>query len=490
MSGAGYWPTAVFPSINVEIMNTQKYRLSLFVIVAGLTALVVLASPIAAAAPDPDRIVVLMSIDGLANFYMDDPAAEMPTIRKLVAEGAKAASMKASNPTVTWPNHTTLVTGVSPALHGVVGNNFFDRVKGEKVALIWDPVYAKDEIVKVPTIYDVAKAAGLKTAAIRWPATRKAKSLDWTSPDVGEDAVLLKSTTPSLLADCKAAGISLTQSTDGSGKIGKQSLAESISLDDMWTRVFNMIVEKYRPNLALLHVVAVDHTEHADGPRSPEAYAAIQAADNQVREVWDVLQRNFPGKATLIVVSDHGFSLNKTEVRPNVVLKELGLVEADGGKVKGGAVYIVPQGGSAMVYITDESRRDSIAKQIKDAFASVEGIESIIDAEQFPAYGIANPRRDPRAPDLMLFAQMGHYFGDTAAGTVPTETKGERRGSHGHDANLPDLRAVFIASGAGIRPGVELGPIDNRDVAPTIARLLGLEMPGVEGKPLLDAIAK
>src|SRR4051794_30744230 len=140
----------------------------------------------ATATSDPNRIVVLMSIDGLANFYMDDPAAEMPTIRKLAAEGAKAASMRASDPTVTWPNHTTLVTGVSPARHGVVGNNYFDRVKSEKVTLIWDPVLDKDEIVKVPTIYDVAKAAGLKTAAIHWPATRNAHSLDWTSPDVGK----------------------------------------------------------------------------------------------------------------------------------------------------------------------------------------------------------------------------------------------------------------------------------------------------------------
>src|SRR6186997_733930 len=103
-------------------------------------------------AADPDRIVVLMSVDGLANFYMDDPAAEMPTIRRLAAEGAKAASMRASDPTVTWPNHTTLVTGVSPARHGVVGNNYLDRAKGEMVTLIWDPVFDKDEVVKVPTI--------------------------------------------------------------------------------------------------------------------------------------------------------------------------------------------------------------------------------------------------------------------------------------------------------------------------------------------------
>src|SRR4051812_17180299 len=79
------------------------------------------------AARDPDRIVVLLSIDGLANFYLDDPAAPMPTIRRLASEGACAAGMRASNPSVTWTNHVTLVTGVSPARHGVVGNNYWDR---------------------------------------------------------------------------------------------------------------------------------------------------------------------------------------------------------------------------------------------------------------------------------------------------------------------------------------------------------------------------
>ena len=115
--------------------------------------------------------------------------------------------MKASTPTVTWPNHTTLVTGVTPARHGVVGNNYFDRATGKKVTLISDPVFDKDEIVKVPTVYDLAKAAGMKTTAIRWPATRNARTLDWTIPDVGTLELLRKYTTPALLAECEKAQI-------------------------------------------------------------------------------------------------------------------------------------------------------------------------------------------------------------------------------------------------------------------------------------------
>src|SRR3954454_7660014 len=93
--------------------------------------------------PDSDRIVVMISVDGLAGYYLDDPKAEMPTIRALAAAGARATMMKASTPTVTWPNHTTLMTGVNPAKHGVVGNNFYDRATGKKVVLITDPVYDK-----------------------------------------------------------------------------------------------------------------------------------------------------------------------------------------------------------------------------------------------------------------------------------------------------------------------------------------------------------
>src|SRR3954462_10403135 len=107
----------------------------------------------AAANPDPDRLIVMISVDGLAGFYFDDPKAEMPTIRALAAEGARASSMKASTPTVTWPNHTTLVTGMNPARHGVVGNNYYDRETRKKVTLISDPIFDKDQIVKVPTIY-------------------------------------------------------------------------------------------------------------------------------------------------------------------------------------------------------------------------------------------------------------------------------------------------------------------------------------------------
>jgi len=455
-----------------------------------ITILALLALPLRAmlaAAATPDRIVVMISVDGLAGYYLDDPKAEMPAIRSLAAAGARAAMMKASTPTVTWPNHTTLVTGVTPARHGVIGNNYFDRATGKKVTLISDPVYDKDEIVKAPTLYDLAKTAGMKTTAIRWPATRNASTLDWTIPDVGSLELLRKYTTPALLADCTKAGIDIG---GGHSEDEGSTNAAPKPTDETATRVFNLILHEHRPSLALLHLIHVDHTEHLEGPKSPAAYAAVKAADQQVREVWDELQRDFPGQATLFVVSDHGFSPTKRLILPNIILRNAKLIETSNKKQTKGAVHVVVQGGSAMVYVLDDAHRADLIERTRKAFSGVRGVSKIIGAEQFPDYGVANPKDDPHAPDLILFAEEGCAFGDTAAGELPFNEKPERKGSHGHDANLPDLHATFVAWGAGIKPGTRLGVVSNLSVAPTIARLLSLTVPNFEGAPLTAILAE
>lgn len=465
-----------FKTINSKLRPLLVF-FAIFVMVANATA-----------EPTPvnksDRIVVMISLDGLAAHYFDDPKAEMPTIRALAAAGTRATSMKASTPTVTWPNHTTLVTGVEPARHGVLGNNYLDRTTGKRVTLITDPVFDKDEIVKVPTIYDVAKAAGLKTAAIRWPASRNAKTLDWTMPDVASVEFLKKYSTPALLDACDQAGLNIFKDDTSKSEIS----AARQPGDGKYTRIFNLILQQNRPNLALLHLVNVDHTQHMKGPNTEDAYAAVKEADAQVREVWEELQRDYPGRATLLIVSDHGFSAIKQIILPNVLLRKAGLLNSK--ENPDGPVRVVSQGGSAFIYISDAANRDSIIKRIKKDFSHIKEVSKIIDSKHFKDYGVADPSKDPRAPDMILFARDGSAFGDTAAGDLPFEEKPERKGSHGHDPNLPNLHATFVAWGVGIKPGVKLGEISNTTVAPTIAKLLDLNLPDTDGKPLTKALAK
>lgn len=464
-------------------MLTVVRRIFIVIFVACLWLISIARSHAAPDAGNTNRIVVMISIDGLAAYYLDDPKADMPTLRKLASEGARASMMKASTPTVTWPNHTTLVTGDNPARHGVVGNNYYDRATGQKVTLISDPVFDKDQIVKVPTIYDVAKAAGMKTAAIRWPATRNAKTLDWTMPDVRTEENYTKYTTPELLWECEAANIHLIKDSP-TAKFDPDE-----SRDAAQTRAFNLILHVHHPDLALLHVIDVDHTEHLKGPRSPAAYAAVHEADGYVREVWDELQKDYPGRATLIVVSDHGFSPIEKMLLPNVLFVKAGLMES-GRRKSGGAVHTVTQGGALLIYVKDEAHRDQVLARVRTALAGLDGISKVVDYHQFKEYGVANPKDDPNAPDMILFADEGCSFGDTAAGSLPFVEKPERKGSHGHDPNLPDLHATFVMWGCGVKPGVNLGEIPNIDVAPTIAKLLHLELPNPDGKPLSAAFAE
>jgi predicted AlkP superfamily pyrophosphatase or phosphodiesterase len=441
----------------------------------------------AASALDPaaDRIVVLISVDGLAHYYFDDPKCEMPTIRQLAAEGVRAEKMKCSMPTVTWPNHTTLVTGVPPAKHGVIGNNYFDRTKGEAVPLIPDPLFNKEEIVKTPTIYDVAKAGGLKTAAIIWPASRGAKTLDWTVADVFKQELFEGHASPGLIAEFKAAGIPADKQEEWC-KAGKGE-----DRDRMYVQMLNHVVRTHRPNVALLHLVEVDHVEHAKGPQSPEAYAAVKFADDRVREVWDELKKSFPGKATLVVASDHGFFSYQQQIQPNVLLRDEGLLTAEGSKITGGKARAVAQGGAAFIYVLEQAERAALIEKLAAKFKEVEGIDVVIMPKEFPKYGLADPQKNPHMADLVLSAKEGYSFSDSLAGNLVVTPKSDVvKGTHGYDPNQPRMHGTFVAWGAGLKAGTKAGTMNNTDVAPTMAALLGLKIPDADGQVLADILLK
>jgi predicted AlkP superfamily pyrophosphatase or phosphodiesterase len=127
-----------------------------------------------------DRQVVVISIDGLPNYAFGDMSVSMPTLRKMAREGVIAAEgMQTVNPAVTWPNHTSMVTGVTPARHGVLFNGLPVRT-GENKPLRVEPWVPKHELVQATTVYDLAHAAGLTTAEVDWVAIHKPKTINWS----------------------------------------------------------------------------------------------------------------------------------------------------------------------------------------------------------------------------------------------------------------------------------------------------------------------
>ncbi len=428
-------------------------------------------------APRATDYLILVSVDGFANSMLWDTRAPMPFLRDQLKQGAYARDGQVCTfPTVTWPNHTTLVTGVSPAKHGVLANNVYDRKQKKRLQLIIDPLFDKDELVRTPTLYDVAHEAGLSTAALAWPATRRAASLDWTVPDMHVRDGFARYATPGLLERFRRLGLPvdrygpwLSDPTGGAKR------------DWLWIEAAIALYRTEKPNLLLIHFVEMDHVLHRYGPGSGDDLWVATYTDHCLRRLWYGARQALgpDARVTMIVSSDHGFFAVDRSIHLGVFFKQ-----QFGGKLR---PVIVPQGGSAAVYLP-EGTSPQTRREVAEALRRVEGVQRVFEPEQFAQLGQPTPAESPWAPDLWLAAEEGYSF--SASGTAAQLiTTGKRRGTHGFLPDQDRMRGVFVAFGAGVARDVNLGKVDNRQVAPTAAALLGLSLEHAELPPLNRALA-
>ncbi|MBL9092774.1 MAG: alkaline phosphatase family protein [Planctomycetaceae bacterium] len=439
--------------------------------------------PVAAAA-DKDAHVVIISIDGFAGYLLDDPKVPAPTLRRLAKQGAIAVGgMKVSNPSVTWPNHTSLVTGVRPEKHGVLANGVLVRGAVDAPVVI-DPKRDKADLVRVTTIFDAAYAAGLTTADINWPCTRNAGTLHDTFPDTPESITY---STPRLINKLVADGL-LTEATEKAfaavGIVGR---------DHVWTEAACEVIRARKPNLLLLHLLNCDSTHHTFGPQTPAGYTANAYADACVARVLAALdEAGIRDRTTVFIVADHGFATTPKSLKPNVVLRQAGLLSAVGGKTTEARVNVVPEGGVALVYCNDPGTAETDRARVRELFTGKEGIAAVVGPAQFGEYGLPHPREYAQAPDLVLAAIDGYNFSASPEGEEFVTSNVEAKtsiGTHGFPSTMEKMNALCIVAGRGIRSGVKLEGVENIDVAPTAARLLGLEAFPADGRSLEAALA-
>ncbi|HEX9772381.1 MAG TPA: hypothetical protein VGA44_02860, partial [Steroidobacteraceae bacterium] len=150
--------------------------------------------------------------------------------------------------------------------------------------------------------------------------------------------------------------------------------------------------------------------------------------------------------------------------------------------------WSISGGGCAMVYLLDEEHKDELRKQLKERFSKLEGVDGVLDVHEFARYGLPDPADNPQQADLMLVTGPGYSFDNEHAGTETLTQLSEQKGTHGHLPEPAYMHALFIAVGAGIKPGTKLDTISNLDVAPTIARLLGVKLPTAEGRVLTEML--
>lgn len=447
-----------------------------------LCALVVIGVQcICRAEPMKDRHVVVICVDGLPAYLFDDPIASMPTIRSLGANGVHAKGMTVSNPSVTWPNHTSLTTGVRPEKHGVLFNGVLERT-GLGLPVKVNAFKDKSELVRVSTIYDVMHGAGLTAAAINWPCTRNATSLVDNFPDVPE---AFKHTTPQLIDEMKQTGLLTDRDIKDFTKLSGPAR------DRIWTDAVCHSIRTRKPNLVLFHPLNVDGTHHKYGPQSPAGYTAVAFADTLVRDVVKAIDdAGIRDKTTIFIVSDHGFTSIPKTLQPNVVLRQAGLLTLEGTQITSARAQVIPEGGIGMLYLTVPDKLEEQRQQVGKLFEGRDGIAAVLTPDEFSKYGLPQPREYPQMADLILVAKDGYGISATATGEDFVITSEGTPGTHGFLSTNPKMNATFIASGLGVRRGETIESVENIDLSPTIAHLLGIDFPHVDGKVVTQALQK
>ncbi|MHA0316831.1 alkaline phosphatase family protein [Sphingomonas melonis] len=429
---------------------------------ATLIALL-LASP-AAASP-----VLLISLDGLRPGDISDAKARgmnLPVLSGLRAEGASAQGVVGVLPTLTYPSHTTLVTGVSPGRHGVVNNLTFDPEQKNQGGWYW---YTSD--VKVPTLWQAAHAAGLSTANVHWPVTVGATGIDENLPQIWragteDDRKLLTAlATPGLVARLeRRVGARYPQGIDETveGDAQRVAFAEALLAD--------------KPQFMTVYLAGIDHTEHHDGPDSAAAKAAIEATDALVGRLVRAARAAMPD-VTVVVVSDHGFLPVSTDINLFKPFIDAGLITLDAkGQVTGWQAMPWIAGGTAAIRLARPDDAALLAK-VRGVLAAMAANPAYKIASVLDRSAIAKAGGDGEA-SFVVAMQPGTETGRDPA--APIAKPSVYKGMHGYVPWDPAMRSTLIVAGPGIAKGKDLGVVDMRAIAPSIARRLGASLPSAE----------
>ncbi len=422
--------------------------------------------------------VLMISIDGMRPDYVthaDEHGLKIPTLRKLLVQGAYADGVTGVVPTVTYPSHTTLVTGVTPAVHGIVSNSRFDPLGKNHGSWYW---YGQE--IRVRTLWEAANQAGIVTASVNWPVTVAARGVRYLIPEVWragteDDLHLVEalSRPDGWLAQLEKTLGPFPNATEG-----------TVAGDEGRTRFAIEILETVKPGFMTVHLISLDEAEHQTAPFSEHSRATLEALDDMTGRLIAAARAAQPG-TVVAVVSDHGFIRTDHRVNLMVPFVAAGLVRIarEGGAVESWEAAPWNAGGSSAVMLKDPSNhaaRETAGGVLRKLAASPEnGIARILGPEELKQAG--------GYPDAAFLVEFQPDYESGSATSGPLITPAPSTGAHGYLPDRPEMRASFFLIGPGITAGRRLGLIDMRQIAPTLAGILGVELPDAK-QPKLELV--
>lgn len=414
--------------------------------------------------------VVLVSIDGLRpEFYRDPAAFGAPTIQQMARYGVHALGVRGVFPSVTYPSHTTLITGATPARHGVYYNSPFEP-RGQTGRWYWEA-----DSIKVPTLFHALRAAGRKSAAVMWPVTVGAP-VDFLVPEVWSLDAEVERILP--MRQLATPGLVEELERDATGRLNVRANfnGDWLTRDDRLGAMAAHILETRKPALTAVHLIGTDHFQHEAGRAGDRVSRAVSAIDRAVGQLMDAAERaGILERTTFIITGDHGFVNTQLQVNPNVRLAAAGLMDTTRTRGAWRATFHV-EGGAAFLHLRDP--RDTAAitmarKALASAPASEQKLYRVVERAELDKVGA-----DPRVP-FAITAVNGVRMGGASTGAA---VRGSSGGTHGYfPTDMPEILTGFVAWGAGVKSGMVLPVMDLTDVAPLIATLLGVPFTPLDG---------
>jgi predicted AlkP superfamily pyrophosphatase or phosphodiesterase len=343
-------------------------------------------------------------------------------------------------PSQTIPAHASIITGSPPADHGVTSDYSFDR---ERALQSKEPHRSVREI-RTETIFDVARRAKLVVAAVGFPLTADA-AISFNQPDASED------------------------------------LVKAVAAAD--------IIEKHRPNLLLVNFTSFDAAQRRHGLLSAESLKAIETIDGLIKEIVDATESSrIAEETTFILISDSGASKVEKEFNPNVLLAKNEWLASDGqGRITSWRAVAQSLGGSAAVFVKDPKDEDFI-REVEKFFTQLS------EKTDSPIWRVINMREatklgaDPLAAFYLDAAPSYAMKSKTTGSAVTNLAKGADRTARGYAPSRVEMRALFVIAGKGIKSGAQTPYARLIDIAPTVARLLGLELKTARGRVISEVI--
>lgn len=424
--------------------------------------------------------LIVISLDSLGFRDLNELRKFTPNVAQLIQEGTWVKRVQGIFPTLTYPSHTSIITGQYPITHGIVNNTKLQPNR-ESPDWYW---YRKD--VKATPLYDVARKAGMTTAAFLWPVTA-GSTIDYNLAEIFPNRIW----TNQVLVSLKASSpLFLYQMNRRYGKLRRG--IKQPWLDDFVTACAVDTIKNKRPDLTLIHLVDMDSMRHQNGVRSPQAKAALQRLDKRVGKIIQGSKEAGTYDDTdFVILGDH-YQINVDKmIHLNDLFAQHGLLTPIKGKStykKNWKVTAKTCDGETYIYTRGYVKLGELKRMI----AGVEGIERIYDGAEAIKLGA-----DPKCT-FLVEAKPGYYFTDEVNRPAIVEEvdpgsigqPDRYRGVHGYGATQPNYFTTAVFAGPTINQGKTVENAHLVDEGPTFAKILGLRYPEATAGSVIPGVIK